>query len=277
MKRNWISFASLALSVILLAVVAWQGTAMSQLRTDLADSCQQAEELSAQVTDLQNQGVAHGWFEDAALDVRTHYVKATFLAELPGWANSTALVTIQVQNSSLRFSNGDSLELSRGGDGIFQGELKGYMDPYTPLKLVLSDGTVLYESDSMASILPVQMSLFSGDTVYNSDGQKQMYQAEWEVELTDLQGTEVQVTDTAFREYLNGELVFEGPCYTASEEHQLEGWGLPCEDGDYVELRYICKDADGLTYEFPLEGWIIQGDQAICRAPSSLWPTLVWP
>lgn len=170
------------------------------------------------------------------------------------------------------------LDLDRGEDGSYTGSVTLPLDPEVGLELKWDQG-LLYRCDSMAELLPVQMKWASGSTTYNQE-LGLIYQAEWDVELTNPQGEAVEVTDTEYRVYQNKELVFSGPCYIPKPhegEKMMEGWGLPCKAGDIVDLRYTCTDKFGLSYEFPLRSWRITASKAQERWPSSFAPTLTWP
>lgn len=233
--------------------------------------------LGGQTAVIEPQGYFHGWFTHSMVNTKEQYISAQFHAELPGHTEDSVNVQIHTANV-LRSSDFETL--TRDKNGFYIGSLSFYMDPYAPLKIGIQENEnlehILYETNSLAALLPLKMAWASGDTLYNA-AEKKLYNAEWGVCLTNVQGEEVEAENGAYRLYQNGTLVYEGPCFSPDGGKQLEGWGLPCKNGDYVELRYICSDASGIQYEFPLEGWEIQNDKSLRHCPDSLWPEITWP
>lgn len=280
MKKERI--AALALCAILLCAVIWQGTALSALRAESENLRANLEAVQATAASMQaeqdalaqSQGrIPRGWFAYSTVDATYRTLSAQFQAELPGCTETTVFVQAQTAN---RFNEGASL--TRNADGLYIGRMDFYdiTNPHIPLTIALEDGTVLYQTDSLAAVLPLQMDWGSGSTAYNANNQA-LYLAEWSVRLTDLLGEEVEASGGVYRLYQNGTPVFEGPCYAPDGGRQLEGEGFLCAGGDYFELRYLCTDSFGLRYEFPLEGFLIQNGKLFPSCPETAWPELTWP
>jgi hypothetical protein len=79
------------------------------------------------------------------------------------------------------------------------------------------------------------------------------------------------IENPEFRIYRNGELVqtfgavidptagsSSGFCYTVDTEDYR--WGLECDEGDVIEIRFLCQDEFGLSYDWLFAAWTPEGE-----------------
>ena len=101
------------------------------------------------------------------------------------------------------------------------------------------------------------------------------------------------IENPEFRIYRNGELVqtfgavidpsagsSSGICYTVDTEDYR--WSLECDEGDVIEIRFLCQDEFGLSYDWLFAAWTPEGEtpenQAAAGVVSGLGDLeLTWP
>lgn len=155
------------------------------------------------------------------------------------------------------------------------------LDLEAGLEVRISDDTALFSSDSMAPLLPLQLS--SGGTSWHYNSQEKMfYQCDWNASFLDPSGQETEAVNGAFHVYRNGERVFTGR--ETEENYMLEadgervdGMRFACAPGDHMLLTYTCEDAFGLHYEFPLREQVALAWDDMRNCPLSHTPTVTWP
>lgn len=155
------------------------------------------------------------------------------------------------------------------------------LDLESGLEVRLSDDTVLFSSDSMAPLLPLQLS--GGGTSWHYDSREEMLsQCDWYASFLDPSGQEAEAVNGAFHVYRNGERVFTGR--ETEENDMLEADGEPvdamalaCAPGDHMLLTYTCEDAFGLRYEFPIKEQVALAWDDMRDWPLSHTPTVTWP
>ena len=101
------------------------------------------------------------------------------------------------------------------------------------------------------------------------------------------------IENPEFQVYRNGELKqtfgavidpsagsSSGVCYTVdTEDHR---WSLECDEGDVIEIRFLCQDEFGLGYDWLFANWTPEGEipenQAAAGVVSGLGDLkLTWP
>ena len=155
------------------------------------------------------------------------------------------------------------------------------LDLEAGLELRLADDTVLLRSDSMAPLLPLQLS--GGGISWHYDSREEMLsQCDWYASFLDPSGQETEAVNGAFHVYRNGELVFTGR--ETEERYVLEADGervdamrFACAPGDHMLLTYTCEDAFGLRYEFPIKEQMALAWDDMRNCPLSHTPTVTWP
>lgn len=267
----------LALCAVILTAVIWQSAELTRLRAEMEDRQLTFEKRTDDLQKSLETPETICSVTTSSVDVKKQAITLNVTVTIPNCVSDDLGADIYgVRGNTVL--NQFYLYLGRGEDGSYTGSVTLPLDPEVGLELK-RDQKLLYRCDSMAELLPVQMTQASGSTSYDQE-LGLIYQAEWDVELTDPQGEAAEVTNTEYRIYQNDKLVFSGPCYIPEPregEKMMEGWGLPCKAGDIVDLRYACTDKFGLSYEFPLRSWRITASKAQERWPSSFVPVLTWP
>ena len=278
MKKNWMQGLSLALSVVLLIAAIVQGNVLSGLRTELAESRQEADALEERlaetealletaqaVLDEPNPSIH---FSNASLNTRDRMLTVDVRLELPNIeAYSVNIGLCHVGEPYGRAWN--VFYLNRQEDGSYANTVTFCLDLDEGIEMRLEDNTVLYSSGTMKTLLPVQLQ-YGGGSWHYSFSLQQFSLLDCIPTLTDLQGQEVRVTDGVCRLYRNGKLVAEN-----REEDPI--FSVPCAPGDHMRINYACTDAFGLRYEFPMKEWVAQRWDDAVTYPMSTSPTVIWP
>lgn len=288
MKKNWMQLLSLALSVVLLIVAAVQGTALSGLRAELAESRQEADALEERLAETEAslktaQAVLDGpdpsiRFSNASLNTQDRMLTVDIVAELPSAAGGYAHTGLCMAGEDYQ-SAWALCGLSQQADGTYVGTVTFPLDPDMDIELRLEDDTVLY-SGAVTALLPLQLKNGSTSWHYNAS-QQTFYLLDCVPTLTDLQGEEIQTPDGVCRVYRNGELIVEDQYLRerddmAEDGSPEEGFAVPCAPGDHIRLSYVCTDEDGLCYEFPIGEWAAQQWDDAVSCPLSAIPTVTW-
>ena len=290
MKKNWMQMLSLALSAALLIVVVVQGAVIGGLREDLTDSHQALDALTERLDGTeaaleaaqaaQNKPAPSVRFANASVNVKDRMLTVDIIAELPDAEEyNTGIGFCQVGEPYRMAWKLDCL--SRNEDGTYGMTTIFPLDLEMGLELRLEDDTVLFSSESVAELLPVQFRYGGTSWHYNSQEEK-FYQCDWSADLMDPAGNEVQASDGEFRVYRNGTLVFTGRqmpdnIRVEADGEVLDSVGLDCAQGDCMRLCYACTDAFGLRYEFPIfEKRAMRWDHTE-EMPLSGRPIVVWP
>lgn len=285
MKKNWMQGLSLALSVVLLIVAAAEWTALNGLRTELAESRQEADALEERLaeaetsleeaeisleaawTDL-NKPVPSIHFSNASLNTRDRMLTVDVCLELPDIEEYSVNIGLCRVGEPYRAA-WNVFFLHRQEDGSYANTVTFYLDLDEGIEIRMEDNTILYSSDTMKTLLPVQPQYGRGSFHYSFSLQQFSLQDCIPI-LTDLEGQEIQVADGVCRLYRNGKLVAEN-----REEDPI--FSVPCAPGDHMRICYACTDEFGLRYEFPLREWVAQRWEDAVSYPISHCPTVIWP
>ena len=155
------------------------------------------------------------------------------------------------------------------------------LDLKAGLELRLSDDTVLFHCDSMAELLPLQLS--GGGASWHYDSRETMlYLCDCFASFQDPSGQEIEAVNGAFCVCRNGERVFTGretaEAFILEADGELvDGVRLTCAPGDHMRLTYICEDAFGMQYEFPVREQVALTWDDMRECPLSHTPTVAWP
>lgn len=176
MKKNWMQGLSLALSVVLLIAAIVQGNALSGLRTELAESRQEADALEERlaetealletaqaVLDEPNPSIH---FSNASLNTRDRMLTVDVRLELPNIeAYSVNIGLCHVGEPYGRAWN--VFYLNRQEDGSYANTVTFCLDLDEGIEMRLEDNTVLYSSGTMKTLLPVQLQYGGGSWHYS--------------------------------------------------------------------------------------------------------------
>lgn len=172
--------------------------------------------------------------------------------------------------------------LQRQADGrtLFQ-TVTVPLDLEAGLELRLSDDIVLFSSDSMVSLLPLQLSGGGASWHYDSR-EKMLYLCDYFTSFRAPSGQETEAVNGAFCVYRNGERVFTGwetaeAFLLDADGEQVDGMRLACAPGDHMRLTYTCDDTFGMHYEFPIKEQVALTWDDMRDYPLSHTPTVTWP
>lgn len=278
MKRDWVQILTLALCVVLLIVTVLQGRKLESLREDVnRDFANLEQSLENVVHDISRRTeqslenaekiVKEYSLTPIAVDSINKIVTAEIILELKQWQEG-AVVTLIVSCGEAELLQ----ELTVDASGVCRGQITVPFEKEHELllsALLTSGGERRREQiggwGSVSMLLPLQHSGggWTGpeyrDGRLFSDFSVSVDQADW------YRGA---VLEPVFRIYRNGELVQEleavGDAYGGGyvpadyDDHNKDGWwGIECKSGDTIEIRLICKDEFGLSYDFHFQSWEI--------------------
>ena len=304
MKKNWIALVSLALNLVLVALVLWQGSRLDTLEQDLWNvqanlldrQDQVMDEVDALREDVQEgeRLIADCALEPAGLDPETRSVLLNASVTLKEWGEDTdAALLLELEGQTTE------APLTHGGNGVFSGEAAVPVEENGSLTVTLladTGGTVTREEAEfvyqLSDLLPVTDGATGTSTPY------------WEEDTLLLQSgfffcpydrdhDYVEVRDPEFRLYRNGELILEEAavyhpmsddipyCYYLREVNE-DGLGqtipVNAQPGDTLRLTFVCQDQFGLAYEFTMDCWQVLKDDAVkVHLDGDRLPILTWP
>lgn len=290
-KRHWkLAVLVLVLAVQAVAIGALWGQ-MDGLRTELADTREGAADLEerleaadAALRELQAaraQQSPSARFENPVVNTQSRMLTVDIVAQVPD-VHAPSL-DIGFCHVGEPYSMAWKLDaLSPHADGVtYTGTVTFPLDLDMGLELRLADDTVLYSSETIAPLLPLQVRS-GGSSFHYSYELRQLSLLDFWVELVSPSGEETEAAGGAFRLYRNGTLIHtiretaDRPMLDVDGTVQ-DGVAIPCAPGDRVRLTYVCTDGFGLRYEFPLYEQEAMGWDDLEECPLSRTPTLTWP
>ena len=298
MGKNWTQKLTLALNVVLVLLLLWQGARLEELQRSMTD---RDNEMLRRFQDLQNQ-VANvsdslkeqgtpieSWtLEPTGLDSESRTLTADVVVQLRQWSPDSVMdLTITCGGETERAA------LSVNETGVCQGEIaiptaRGEIR----LETAVTRGGVTVREDlggweGIYMLLPLQL---SGSSVSGPTYQEGTLSSNFDLVLANESGTEV--LDPVFRIYRNGNLEQEVEAEpsqtmsTGSSDDQIYAPALPdqtmqleCDPGDRIEIRFSCTDGYGLGYDFAYLSWAILEDGSVADQEITDWmmPLLTWP
>lgn len=280
MKKNGLQIISLVLSVVLLAGLFWVGSEVKELRREAGNQYRNIyNEIDAtreQVHNIrvtqreQTEFVEDFRFEPNRLNEETKQLEGTMNLSLRRWAADTAVTLLAELNGETweipmtgengAFTAAVALPVTEHGELIFtalitsQGEtsrerMTGYSD-FTMLLPLQSDGGGWSGPEYRDGVLSSQFNVSVTGRDYQQPG---------------------EIRAPKFQVYQNGKLVqtiaavidpysgsSNGVCYTVDTEDYW--WNLECDEGDVIEIRFLCQDEYGLGYDFLFANWTVEGE-----------------
>lgn len=290
LKKNGLVILSLSLCAVLTAALVRQSAEVGSLRAELAEEHQTAEHLAERLDETdtvlqslqasQDQRPISVSFANPTVNTRDRMLTVDVIAQFPDEDEYGLMIGFCQVGEPYRMAW--KLDyLQRNKDGTYMKTVTFPLDLEMGLELRLEDDTVIFSSDSIVELLPVQLKHGGTSWHYNSQEQK-LYQCDWGVALMDPAGNEVQALDGEFRVYRNGTLVFTGRQMPDNSNVEVDGEimlsvGLDCPQGDCMRLCYACTDAFGLRYEFPIFEKLAMRWDNMEEVPLSRRPTVTWP
>lgn len=299
LKKHGLQAAALLMCLALAAAAAAQSAADRRLREEVRSLAASCARLEARLDQAQDQLLALKEGQ-AALRPMARFLGYSVREMDPQAGTFTLEISFEGEGMAswdvVAHMRGEAAGLSRSdGVRVSEGEQAAAYAFTLPLDLdaggefvlrAVTEGTerrqVLYRFDSVLDLLPVRMVSYSGEMGYNKSGDGKMYQAHREVQVADGMGDPADVTGGEFQLYKNGELALSAAASSAEPGRYsgigLEGKGVPCGQGDRMELRFACTDMFGLRYSFPLTQWeVLSPGQARETWPPSAYPAVIWP
>jgi hypothetical protein len=302
MKKNWISIASLVLNVVLLAGLFWVGSEVKELRRETTHLCDQFNDeiyvIRNQMSDIratqreQIEFVEEFRFEPTGLNQETKQMEGTMTLSLRRWAADTAVTLLAELNGEPReipmIGENGTFKTTVGLPVTGQGELV-----FTAL--ITSQGETSREHmtgyGDFSMLLPLQTGGGGWDGPVYQNG---ILSSQFHITIDGQDNKKPgAIENPEFRIYRNGELVqtfgavidptagsSSGFCYTVDTEDYR--WGLECDEGDVIEIRFLCQDEFGLSYDWLFAAWTPEGEtpenHAAAGAVSGLGALeLTWP
>ncbi len=294
-KRDWMKTATLVLCAVLLGVNLWQGKRLSELERDVRNAQNSIKDdvrelhsgLSSQLERADR--LIQDWDYTTAVDMEKRCLQVDISVTLKKWREDTV---VEVVRTSIDGSGGeDSVTLFNGGKGTFTGVLE--------LPLTTGAAEIILEANiqngdanrrerlgglgNAAGLLPVQCTGWgSSGPVYEKDTDQmgRVILPDCEANLYSRYQEVPATTENAFRLARNGETV-------AEQAAELDGGGswatyicgelsAECQTGDALTLTFLCRDGDGLGYEFFLDSWTVDEGGLTETGFEDVPPKLTW-
>lgn len=269
-KWNW----TLILCVVLLGVNLWQGKRLSELERDIWNAqnsvmnniSRMDQRLSSLYAELESaDDLVRDWEYHTSVDMEKRRLNADITVNLKEWNEDTA-VDVVWENLY-----GESLEgtvrLTGTPAGSFRGTLGlpglERLNEISVAAVITNGGTQRRENlgslGDVAGLLPLQCSGWGlGGPMYSAK-EGTFTVSGCEAELYGQSQKVPVIKDPIFRLARNGETVAE---QAAEQEDRLDSYtcgelSAGCRPGDKLCLTFLCKDENGLSYEFYLYGWTV--------------------
>lgn len=268
MKKNGLQIVILVLCAVLLVMTIVQGRRLDGLRTYLDIELSKMEtHFDRAISNVDDQVAQR--LEEAAkmiedfevqplyVDKENQTLEANIVLKLKQWGEDT-----QVDVTAVVGRNTFITRLPVTGNGLCSGQMAFPLEEGTEVRLeaaVITNGITTRQEltawTDISGLLPLW---------YSGGGWSGPY---WEaglltcdniqIDISNRENKSVKVAEPRFHIYCNGELVQELPgMYQANLQ-------VPCQEGDTIEVRFLCKDEFGLTYEFYFIGWSIESGEAV--------------
>ena len=280
LKRNGMGLAAILCCCVLGVLLVRQSGQLQGLRQENATLTARLDAVEGAAEPEAPAAAPSAKILGSSVDPETRMLTLEVAAEVPGLEDHYADIGLCQPGEPYRMAwTWDSL--SQQADGTYAGTLTFPLDLDMGLELRLADNTVLFSSGFISDLLPLRLDQGGPSIHFNSEEQK-LYLCDFDVHLVDLADGETQGRDGEFRVYRNGKLVFTGKKAADSGFDLLvngepcESVGVACTEGDRMRLCYVCTDAAGLRYEFPLSEILTQKWDGTARYPISGRPTVTW-
>lgn len=282
MKKNWISIVSLVLNVVLLVSViglaaklerteenlrGWIGHVEDEVQESTESIVRRVENL---LEDAEKQ-VAEFTVEPISMDAENRTLEVSLRLNLRRWsADTTVTVVGTVGTDVLREA------LSADAAGNYSGTVSLPVESDTEIRLaadVTTNGVTTREKlggwGDISMLLPLQSDGGGWSGPEYRDG---VLSSQFSISVTGRDNQRPgRIDEPRFQIYRNGVLVqtFEavidpysgssnGVCYTVDTEDYR--WSLECDEGDVIEIRFLCQDEYGLGYDSCFAVWKVEGE-----------------
>lgn len=263
MKKNWMQIVTLVLCAVLLAVTIVQGRKLEELRGYLDIELSKLENhMDSAISNVDDQVAL--LLEEAAnpiedfeveplyVDKENQTLEANIVLTLKQWSEDT-----MVDVTAIVGRNTFITRLPINGNGICSGQMAFPLEEQTEVRLeaaVITNGITTRQEltawTDISGLLPLWNGGGGWSGPYWEGGL--LTCDHMEIDICDRDNRSVEVMDPRYHVYCNSELVQELP-----GKYQTD-MQIPCQDGDTIEVHFLCKDEFGLNYEFYFLGWRIR-------------------
>lgn len=280
-KRDWLQAGTAVLCLVLLAVTLRQGRQIADLRLEerlLAEEAavRRLDALDSALEAPQNVRPSFQ-FQNSAVNTEERTLTLDMAAEFPGEEEyNVSIGFCRVgEPYSLAWEYGN---LRREEDGRFYGTATLLLDLDMGLEVRTEDDTVLYSSETVTPLLPLQMKN-SGVSIHHNSTDGLFSLCDLRPALTDPAGEPARGVDGLYLLYRNGELAatLRETRSGLMENGMPEYMEVPCDVGDRIRLAYTCADEFGLRYEFQLGHWRTGKWDGTDRCPMPPRAAAAWP
>ena len=270
MKQHWLSVMNLILTVILLVAVLYQGSQLREFRTQTGDSLDNLRlvveneasstlrAVEAKLAAADKQVASYG-LTPKGVDAKARALLADVTVELKTWSGDTAVTLLAAVAGETV-----TTPMEPGEGGIYTASVSLPLEETTEILLdaeITTDGVTGRESlggwSDSSMLLPIRYSGsgWEGPT-YGEDG---LLRSSFSIHLEGQEGSALEVRDPEFRVYRNGEQV-QTLAASGNTNFTTPGgtWSLACDPGDEIEIRFRCRDAYGLGYDFWFANWRVE-------------------
>ena len=304
MKKNWISIVSLVLNIVLLVFVIGLAAKLERTEENLRgwighveDEVQESRDsvvsrVESLLEDAEKQ-VAEFSMEPVGMDADNRELEVSLRLNLHHWSADTTVAVVGTVGTNVLHE-----VLSADAAGSYSGTLSIPVESGTEIRLtaVITTGGVttrekLGDWGEISMLLPLQTGGGGWDgPVYQNGILSSQFHITIDGQDNQKPGA---IENPEFRIYRNGEFVqtfgavidptagsSSGYCYTVDTEDYR--WGLECDEGDVIEIRFLCQDEFGLGYDWLFAAWTpeeeIPETHAAAGVVSGLGDLkLIWP
>lgn len=281
MKKNGLQIVSLLLSIVLLVLVFRQNQTIEDLRRSLQsvenrmyDLEDDVRGISGDVTRAMEEAanpILNWEVQPAGIDTENQWLLANVVLELKNWQEDTIVNLETVVGADMHI-----LVLPVNSIGSCSGMMQVPVNEQCEVRLaaVITGGGESQRVDlggwgDISMLLPLQANGGGWSGPEYRDG---VLSSQFHVTI---EGHDDQkpglVREPEFQIYRNGKLAqtfgavidpgagaSNGVCYTVDTEDYR--WSLGCDEGDTIEIRFLCQDEYGLGYDFLFGNWMVEGE-----------------
>jgi hypothetical protein len=304
MKKNWISIVSLVLNIVLLVFVIGLAAKLERTEENLRgwighveDEVQESRDsvvsrVESLLEDAEKQ-VAEFSMEPVGMDADNRALEVSLQLNLRHWSADTTVTVVGTVGTNVLHE-----VLSADAAGSYSGTLSIPVESGTEIRLtvvITTGGETVREElgdwGEISMLLPLQTGGGGWDgPVYQNGILSSQFHITIDGQDNQKPGA---IENPEFRIYRNGELVqtfgavidptagsSSGFCYTVDTEDYR--WGLECDEGDVIEIRFLCQDEFGLSYDWLFAAWTPEGEITENRAAAGVVSglgdlKLIWP
>ena len=224
--------------------------------------------------------------EPVRVDVSVHALEANLALTLRKDSKDT-VVSIE----TMMGENTDTTELSAEGDGRYTGHLSFPLDQRGACAVeavITQDGATRRQTlrtyEDIFSLLPVRVQKFWREGPKYQEDSLGIRNGTLTMQVYDLNvaGMKGGSGTVELRGYCGGTLAqaISGEWDPDSGLYSTGVLEVPCKLGDTLRITLLCRDADGVAYEFTIGRWKVTTNGKVEEVPElkqDIYPALTWP